>query len=108
MPKADSFFGLDRILEGHPTLRTFIIWLLLTGALVYGCLWLADGAEVELEFIEWTEMNSTEELQYLLGNVYGFEAWDLDEKVVLVGVAWGYNVSRDGVVTLDDGATLCL
>jgi len=100
MSKAYSFFAFGRILESHPTLRTFILWLLLTGTLVWGCCWLVDGAEVQ--------MNATEDLQYLLGNVYGFESWDLDEKVVLVGVAWGYNVSWDGTVTLDDGSIYVL
>jgi hypothetical protein len=106
MPKTDPFYTLGRILEDHPTAKTILQWALLTGALVYVCLCLADGAEIQS--ISAHPMNATEDLQYLLSNVYGFESWDIDERVVLVGVAWGYNVSMDGMVTLDDGSIYTL
>lgn len=38
-----------------------------------------------------------------LARVEGLEGYTLDELMVLVGVAWGYNCSREGVVTLVDG-----
>ena len=36
------------------------------------------------------------------------EGLALEEAVVVLGIGHGYNVTRDGVVTLDDGATLRL
>ena len=37
-----------------------------------------------------------------MGRVEGLEGYTLDELVVLVGPAWGYDVSREGIVALAD------
>ena len=37
-----------------------------------------------------------------LARVEGLEGYTLDELVVLVGPAWGYDVSREGIVALAD------
>lgn len=51
------------------------------------------------------ETTPAEDLQYRLDSVVGWEDYPIDERMVLVGVAWGYNVSRTGIVHFGDGAT---
>lgn len=90
MPKADRMFGLSRLMEQYPGIRPFIYGFIVMIIIIWGAAYLGDAATIA-------------DLEEDLASVPGIEYYSIDEIVVLVGPAWGYNVNRAGIVTLDDG-----
>ncbi len=90
MPKADRMFGLSRLMEQCNAVKYAVICIVIILMLVWWAAYLGDAA-------------TSEDLERDLAVVVGIEYYSIDEIMVAVGPAWGYNVSRDGIVTLDDG-----
>lgn len=90
MPKADRMFGLSRLMEQCPGIKPFVYLFIAVVLIIWGEVYISGAATIE-------------DLEGNLGAVVGMEYYSIDEIVVLVGPAWGYNVSRAGIVTLDDG-----
>ena len=90
MPKADQMFGLARIMEQCPGIKPFIYGFIVMVIIIWTGVHLGDAATIS-------------DLEDDLGAVVGIEYYSLDEIMFLVGPAWGYNVSQDGIVTLNDG-----
>lgn len=90
MPKADQFFGLGKLMEQYPESKYFIALIIGLTLVLWGCANYGEAATLAA-------------LKSDLSSIEGIEYYSLDEFMVIVGPAWGYNVSRDGIVTLVDG-----
>lgn len=90
MPKADRMFGLFRLMEQCPEVKYAAICIIIIIMLAWGSVYLGEAATIA-------------DLEKDLASVPGIEYYSFDEIMVLVGPAWGYNVIRSGMVSLDDG-----
>lgn len=66
-----------------------------------------DAAEMDADWDLLFTKTEGPRLPDLWGNLTRLQRGEftLDELMVIVGVAWGYNVSKDGIVTLPGGDT---
>jgi len=90
VPKADRMFGISRLMEQCPEIKPFIYGFIALMIIIWAEIYISGAVTVS-------------DLEGDLETVVGIEYYSFDEIMVLVGPAWGYNVSRDGIVTLNDG-----
>lgn len=90
MPKADQMFGFARLSRRYPETKWFVALVVGLVLVFWGVANYGDAATIT-------------DLEGDLEEVVGIEYYSIDEIMFLVGPAWGYNVSQDGIVTLDDG-----
>jgi len=90
MPKADQMFGLSRLMEQCPGIKPFVYGFIALIIIIWAEMYLCGAATIS-------------DLEGDLERVVGIEYYSIDEIIVLVGPAWGYNVSRSGIVSLDGG-----
>ena len=90
MPKADQMFGLSRLMEQCPEIKPFVYGFIALIIIIWAETYLCGAATIE-------------DLAGDLEEIVGIEYYSFDEIVVVVGIGWGYNVSRDGIVMLNDG-----
>ncbi len=78
-------------MEQYPESKYFIALIIGLTLVLWGCANYGEAATLA-------------DIKSDLSSIEGVEYYSFDELMVVVGPAWGYNVSKDGIVTLDGGA----